>query len=91
MSTKKDYKTFTACERAQHTCDKSQYNEASFMEKVRLSVHLLFCRACQNYTANNNKLTKVMKKEKIESFASAEKSKMDELFQEQLKNSQSNQ
>jgi len=32
-----------------------------------------------------------MKKEKIETFASSEKSEMDELFQQQLKNSQSNQ
>jgi len=88
MSTKEDYKMFTACDRAQHTCDKSQYNEATIVEKIKLSIHLLFCKACQKYTANNNKLTKVMKAEKVETFAASEKNKMEDLFQQQLKNSQ---
>ena len=88
MPTEKKFKFLTSCDEAQHTCDKSQYNEASLTEKIKLSIHLLHCRACQKYTANNNKLTKAMNKEKIETFATTEKSQIEKLFQEQLKNSQ---
>lgn len=88
---KEKFELFTSCDEAQHSCDKIQYNEATLLEKVRLNVHLIFCRACQKYTANNNKLTKVMNKEKIETFNSSEKIDMESAFQQQLKNSQSNQ
>ena len=31
----KDYKIFVSCDKAAHTCDKSQYNEASLWEKIK--------------------------------------------------------
>ena len=31
------------CEDAGQVCDKSQYKEASFWEKLKLNVHLLYC------------------------------------------------
>jgi len=86
MPTEKKFSLFIACDEAQHSCNKSQYNEASILEKAKLSIHLLFCRACQKYSSNNGKLTKLMKKQKIESFNSSEKNKMEEIFQQQLKN-----
>ena len=50
------------CEEAGHVCDKSQYKEASFWEKVKLNIHLIYCRACREYTKNNIKLSKAFKK-----------------------------
>ena len=74
-----------ACEEANHYCDKGQYKESSLMEKIKLNIHLIFCRACQKYSANNGKLTKLIKKEKIESFDKNEKSEMEKIFQQQIK------
>ena len=85
MANKKNFSIYIACDEAQHTCDKSQYNEASFLEKVQLSLHLLFCKACQNYTSKNTKLTKLMKQEnKNEGFKNKEKNELEELFKKQI-------
>ena len=46
------------CHEANHICDKNQYKEATFWEKVRLNIHLIYCRACRKYTRNNKKLSK---------------------------------
>lgn len=88
MSNKEKNSLFIACEEAQHCCDKSQYNEATFLEKVKLNLHLLFCRACQKYTFNNVQLTKLMKKDTIESFDNNEKNELEKAFQQQIKQSE---
>lgn len=49
-----------ACEKANHVCDKNQYKEATLWEKIKLTIHLAYCRACRKYTKNNQKLTKAM-------------------------------
>lgn len=53
------------CQEANHICDKNQYQEAGLWEKVRLNIHLIYCRACRKYTARNTKLTKVIKNPKV--------------------------
>jgi len=67
----------TACEKANHVCDKAQYKEASFVEKIKLNLHLLYCRACRKYTSNNQKLTKVVKDSKVECLNCNEKEALD--------------
>lgn len=74
-----------ACEKANHYCDKGQYKESTLMEKIKLNIHLIFCRACQKYSANNGKLTKLIKKEKIESFDNKEINELEQLFQQKIK------
>lgn len=54
-------KIFISCEEAALTCDKSQYKEASFWEKAKLNLHILFCALCKQYVKNNRKLTKLLK------------------------------
>ena len=56
------------CEEAGHVCDKSQYKEASFWEKVKLNIHLLYCRACREYTKNNTKLSKAFRKSDVKTM-----------------------
>lgn len=46
------------CDSACKICDKAQYNEASFRDKLCLALHLVFCKTCRNYVRNNRKLTK---------------------------------
>ena len=72
------------CHEANHICDKSQYKEASFWEKVRLNIHLLYCRACRQYTARNTKLTKAVKNPKVNTVSKEEKADLQELLNKQL-------
>jgi hypothetical protein len=50
------------CEQAATICNKSQYNEASFSEKMRLRLHLLVCKTCAGFTRKNKKLTSLCHK-----------------------------
>ena len=86
MSMKKKYNIFIPCEEAQHTCDKSQYKESTLMEQLRLNIHLVFCKACQKYTIKNNKLTKLINKEKAsaENMNRKEKSELQQIFNKEL-------
>ena len=72
------------CHEANHICDKNQYKEASFWEKVRLNIHLIYCRACRQYTARNNKLTKAYKDPRVNTVSSEEKNELQELLNKQL-------
>ena len=59
-------KVVIPCDEANHVCDKTQYKEASFWEKIKLNIHLIYCRACRKYTKSNTKLTKTIKKSHVE-------------------------
>ncbi len=77
-------KIFVECHEANHFCDKAQYNEASFWEKVRLNIHLIYCRACRKYTARNIKLTKLTKNSKVQTISANDKEAMKERLQREL-------
>ena len=55
-------KLFINCDEATTICDKSQYGEASLMERIRLSLHLALCRHCKKYTRQNSLMTDVYKR-----------------------------
>ncbi len=50
------------CDEATTICDKNQYGEATFVEKVKLQLHFLSCKICRMYTKHNTLLTKIYKK-----------------------------
>ncbi|MDG1528150.1 MAG: hypothetical protein P8I51_03765 [Polaribacter sp.] len=54
-------KFIISCDEATTICDKSQYGEATFFEKVKLNFHFLICRICLRYTKQNAKMSKVYK------------------------------
>ena len=54
------------CDEANHVCDKSQYKEASLLEKIKLNFHLIYCKACRGYSKNNAKLTKRIEDSELE-------------------------
>lgn len=74
----------TECHEANHICDKNQYKEATFWEKVRLNIHLIYCRACRSYSSRNGKLTKVMKNPEVQTVSMNDKEAMKARLQEQL-------
>ena len=47
------------CDEATTICDKSQYGEASFFDRIRLTLHLALCKHCKKYTKQNSLMTDV--------------------------------
>jgi hypothetical protein len=72
------------CHEAEHVCDKNQYKEAGFWEKVVLTLHIAYCRACRKYTVNNSKLTKVMHNSQLQTVSPEEKEALKEKMAQQL-------
>ena len=74
-----------SCAEAANVCTKAEYDEAGFMEKLRLKLHLYFCRTCKEYNQNNKKLSSLLQKAKINSCSSQQK----DIFKEKIKNGNS--
>ncbi len=72
------------CEEASHVCDKNQYKEAGFWEKIRLNIHLLYCSACRKYVIRNNKLTKTIKNSNLKSMPQEDKNTIKEKLHQEM-------
>ena len=55
-------KFFINCDEATNICNKNQYKEASFWEKLRLGIHNFICKKCSQYSKQNTILTNVCNK-----------------------------
>ena len=77
-------KFFLKCEEASHVCDKSQYHEASFFEKIKLTIHLIYCRVCRKYSKNNAKLTECIEKSNVNCLDESVKNEMKKNFEKEL-------
>ncbi|GAA4113496.1 hypothetical protein GCM10022393_12530 [Aquimarina addita] len=84
----KENKIFVSCEDANHFCDKNQYKEASFWEKVRLNIHLIYCKACRKYSKNNNTLTRLINDPKVIRMDAAIKTDMKKQLKEKMSEQQ---
>jgi predicted anti-sigma-YlaC factor YlaD len=80
----KKNKMLISCDEANHNCDKSQYNEATLWEKIKLNIHLLYCKACRKYSKNNAKLTKIMNNSELDYLKTSEKDTLKRNFKEEL-------
>lgn len=72
------------CQEANHVCDKNQYKEAGFWEKVKLNIHLIYCKACRKYTSKNMKLTTLINSSKVAVLDNTAKAKMTTTFEQEL-------
>lgn len=76
------------CNEATTICDKSQYNEASFFDIIKVRYHLLLCKFCGLYSKQNNKISQLCKnksndlKNKTYSISSEEKALLKKQLQE---------
>lgn len=78
-------KTFLVdCSEAATCCDKSQYKEASVIEKVKMLLHLLLCKNCRRYSSRNTKLTKLIEKSNIQTCTEEEKKQWQNKIKEEL-------
>ena len=67
---------FISLEEAKNICDKVQYGEASFAEKLKLNMRLIWCKATQTYTQENIKLTTLCESANLKAM---DKNKKDDL------------
>lgn len=52
-------KVMINCDEATTLCDKSQYCEATFWDKIRLQMHLFLCKRCGLYSEQNKVMTRI--------------------------------
>ena len=72
------------CQEANHVCDKSQYKEAGLWEKIKLTIHLIYCLACRKYSSQNKKLTQAIVNSDLKSISQDDKNAMKNKLQEEL-------
>lgn len=53
-----------SCQNVGHYSDKHQYGEASFWEKLKLKMHIVYCKRCNKYNTKNSLLTNIIAKNK---------------------------
>jgi hypothetical protein len=75
---------FISCDEAKHICDKSQYGEATSWEIFKLKLRLSWCHISQSYSRNNQKLTEVVEKSKMNCLKNNERTKIKEQFDKEL-------
>ena len=51
-----------SCQDVGHYSDKLQYGEATFWERLKLKIHILYCERCKKYNTKNSLLTDIFKK-----------------------------
>lgn len=73
-----------SCEKAALICNKAQYREATFMEKMKLKFHLFICKNCPEFSRQNTKLTSLCQKADLQGLSEADKTKMKELLKEEF-------
>ena len=83
-------KFMISCDEATAICDKNQYGEASFSEKLRLSFHLVLCKFCKKYTKQNNLMSQLFGKyltpcDGSEKLSPEDKNELEKSLQKELK------
>jgi hypothetical protein len=74
----------TPCEKAATICNKTQYREATFIEKLKLQFHLLMCKTCSAFSIQNSEFTTLCEKANLQMLSEQEKNKMKEKLQNKL-------
>ncbi|WP_425235919.1 hypothetical protein [Ulvibacterium sp.] len=73
-----------SCEKAALICNKTQYREATFMEKIKLKMHLFMCKTCSAFTKKNTELTALCEKANLHSLSEGEKIKMKQQLEQKI-------
>lgn len=81
-------KFFLKCDEVAHVCDKNQYNEAGFGDKLMMKVHLLMCKLCRGYSNRNQKLTKTLNSANLKTLNSEEKEFLKTRLQQEVNKTQ---
>jgi phosphoribosyl-ATP pyrophosphohydrolase len=71
------------CEEAKYICSKTQYDDASFWEILKLKFHLLICKACAAFSKKNTRLTTLCSTATIRSLPEKDKRRMKKKIEEE--------
>jgi hypothetical protein len=72
------------CDKASHICDKSQYQEASSLDIIKLKFHHVFCKVCRYHSKKNCLLTSLLKKTDLHILDQKSKADMENKLQKEL-------
>ncbi|WP_222984935.1 hypothetical protein [Flagellimonas meishanensis] len=73
-----------SCEEASHICTRSQYEEASFWEILKLRLHILYCKACAKFSKKNKTLTSLCDRADLHTLSDSEKEAMKNELEKQF-------
>ncbi len=62
-----------SCDKAKILCHKSQYNEASLWDIIRLKLHLFTCKACNAFSSKNTRFTTLCDQAHLQGLSEQEK------------------
>ncbi|WP_437398146.1 hypothetical protein [Flagellimonas lutimaris] len=65
-----------SCKEASGICDKSQYKEASWLDIIKLRIHLSYCKVCRAYSKKNSELTSLCDRAGLTMLSDDDKKKM---------------
>jgi hypothetical protein len=72
------------CKEASHICDKSQYEESSFTERLLMKMHQWMCKVCRQHSEENTKLTKIIQKADLKTFPETKKNELQRVIQHEI-------
>ena len=75
---------FISLAEARHICDKIQYGEATWWEKTKLNIRLIWCRFTKKYTSENTKLTSLCEVANLNVMDTAKKDDLKKLLNKEL-------
>jgi len=75
---------FLKCDEAAHICDKNQYHEATIWDKIKLTIHLIYCAVCRKYVSRNNALTSLIKKSEVKTMPIESKEAVKEKLRQEM-------
>lgn len=85
MESKKS-KLFIDCDEAKYICDKSQYNESTLWERLRLNIRYIYCHITRSYVKQNKKLSALVTDDKVSCMDSSSKNTLKVEFEKELQN-----
>lgn len=71
-----------------HICDKAQYGEATWWEKIEFNIRLSWCRITKGYYKKNKELTAFLNKSHADCLNSQERDALQKTFKKKLKQHQ---
>jgi hypothetical protein len=72
------------CKEASHICDKSQYEESSFIERLLMRMHQWMCKVCRDHSTENSKLTEVIRKADLKTLPETKIQELKQVIQHEI-------
>lgn len=73
------------CKKTTHICDRNQYKEIGFLERITMTFHFLLCKGCREYSKRNGKLTKTIETAQIKTLLPEQKQALKNRLSQEIK------